>query len=99
VGHIQAPKTAVDPDTLSTAQLYGPLAQVLEIPTLSAPMVPLSPYAGFPIQPAAVYTGWGMGTALAYELANHAFSDLPEMLRPTVDPSSLSRLPVAAGAR
>lgn len=98
VGHIQAPPRAANPDSLSTAELYGPLTQVLEIPTLSAPLVPLSPYAGFPIQP-SVYTGWGMGTALAYDAANRAFSDLPELLRPTVDTSSLYYLPVATGAR
>lgn len=99
VGHIQAPAGAANPDSLSTAQIYGPLTQVMEIPTLCAPMVPLSPYAGFPIQPAAVYTGWGMGTALAYDAANRAFSDLPELLRPTVDTPHLYYLPVGTSAR
>jgi len=88
VGHIQAPRGAVDPATLTSEELYGPLAPVLEIPARGVPMEPVSPYAGFGFQP-TVYTGLGLGMDLAYSITDQVYKSLPDYWQPTVDHSAL----------
>ena len=91
VGQIKRPTGAADPATLTTEELYGPLAQVLEIPARGVPMEPVSPYAGFAFQP-TVYTGLGLGMDLAYSITDQVYKSLPDYWQPTVDHSALHLL-------
>lgn len=88
VGNIQAPVGAADPATLSSEELYGPLARVIEIPARGVPMEPISPYASFAFQP-TVYTGLGLGMDLAYSITDQVYKSLPDYWQPTVDHSAL----------